>query len=78
MKWHKLKGTQLRYNWIETQSTPRSLYTLYIQGPMGTVRLENIVAIIHTADNLELLYTEVLNVLDGNYHCCFTGKSYWF
>ena len=79
MNWQKLDNSTLEYSYeISSYFNTRPLWRVYIKGSQGTVHVDNIVCVIHSADNIEMLYKEIINVLDGNYHCCLTGKSYWF
>lgn len=55
----------------------RQLWNVEIQGPLGGVRADNLVWIAERWDYIDELYREITACLDGEYHCCFTGRSLW-
>ncbi len=57
---------------------PRPLWTVYIKGPAGNVCADDIVWCTGREDLLAVYYWEMIAVLDGHYHCCFSGKTFTF
>lgn len=49
-----------------------NLYTAHISGPVGTIRIVDLVWITDRQDLLEIYYWESWAVLQGGYHCCFS------
>ena len=47
-------------------------YQADIQGPQGTIRLNDLVWIEDRQDLLEIYYWEARAVLNGAYHCCLS------
>ncbi len=62
--------------WDSTVEPARALWTVYIQGPAGTVAAKDIVWMTGREDLLDMIYWEVVAVLDGHYHCCLTGNCW--
>ncbi len=60
-----------------TVRPPRQLWNIEIAGPRGRVSAENLVWVAERWDYVNELYEEITACLDGEYHCCFTGRSLW-
>lgn len=56
---------------------PRLLYRIEIQGAQGTVTAENIIWTTARLDLIDCYYTEIIKVLNGEYHCCLSGNVDW-
>lgn len=54
------------------------LWRIYIKGPAGNVYCSDIADIYPNLDYINFLYWEMIAVLDGHYHCCFSGKTFIF
>lgn len=76
MQWKKLADLEYRfYPEGHNRRTGLDLYTLEILGPRGCVQAREQVQVLERADYLELVYQEIISVLEGNYHCCLTPVS---
>ena len=56
----------------------RPLFRVFIKGPAGAVYADDIVWCAGREDLLSVYYWEMIAVLDGHYHCCFSGKTFTF
>ena len=56
----------------------RPLFRVFIKGSAGSVYADDIVWCVGREDILAIYYWEMIAVLDGNYHCCFSGKTFTF
>jgi hypothetical protein len=56
----------------------RPLFRVFIRGPAGSVYADDIVWCVGREDILAVYYWEMIAVLDGHYHCCFSGKTFTF
>jgi hypothetical protein len=63
-------------SWDSTVEPPRPLWTVYIRGPAGAVAAKGIVWMTGRQDLLDVVYWEIVSVLDGHYHCCLSGNCW--
>ena len=56
----------------------RDVWNLYIQGPAGTVRADDMGYYQGAPyQAIESAYWDIVHTLDGHYHCCLTGKVWY-
>ena len=79
MQWETVAEYEWRQeqsSWDESVDPPRPLWRVYIKGSAGTVYADDIVWIMGRRDLLDDLYWMIVQVLDGHYHCCLSGKCW--
>jgi hypothetical protein len=82
MDWQQSKSLRWRQEITGTttdlQDQVRNIWNLYIEGPAGIVRADDMGAYAgapHQA--IETAYWDIVHTLDGHYHCCLTGKVWY-
>jgi hypothetical protein len=78
MEWIEVAGLSYSQE-IVGQGQYGTITWLYIQGPKGTVKAYDIGLITdgyyqQYPDRLWDLYSDILAVIDGYYHCCLTAR----
>jgi hypothetical protein len=83
MDWHYIDNSLDFAQEVVGDSAHGPITWMYIRGPAGTVKAYDIGYIDNGyyeqyPDRLWDLYKSILNVLDGHYHCCLSGKVWNF
>jgi len=83
MDWEKVGPYEWRqeissYEKMPDPWPPRPLWRVFIKGVAGNVYVDDIVWFSGREDTLDIYYWEMIAVLDGHYHCCFSGKTFIF
>lgn len=61
-----------------TVTPARQLLDLYIQGPLGFVRVRDMVFVPDRRDYIEEVYEQIIAVLEGYYYnCCLSPTAEW-
>lgn len=72
--WKTFPNSNLEYSTVTNKD--QTLH-LTIQGPKGTVAADKLVVVLDRQDYIEDLYWDIITTLEGNYHCCLTGRVDW-
>ena len=72
--WKQFTNSSLRYYSNVNQD---KTVTLTIDGPSGLVTAHSLVVVLDRLDYIEDLYIDIVNTLEGNFHCCLTGSVDW-
>jgi hypothetical protein len=81
MEWETIgpyKWRQEVSSYDDSVSPSRPLWRVYIKGVAGNAYTDDIVWCVGREDLLATYYWSMIAVLDGHYHCCFSGRTFIF